>query len=141
MKKLWLGFLFLCVVPLFAEPKMMHFNEAANEEIVIFNKTSKSNAFKVSIHLPQQTIAKVNQWEGIYMDIEEGWVFLVKSPEIEPGKKWKSSSDYDLMQYADGIAIETRSEGKFTYSFKTVHDKLHIYVTNKTESTSVNDDW
>lgn len=141
MKKVFIFCLLFCVVPLFAEPVTMHFNEAANEEIVIVNKSCRSSAFKVSIHLPQQTIAKINQWEGFYRDIEEGWLFLVKSPDVAPNKKWKSSSDYELIQYADGIAIEARAGDLFSYSFETVHDKLYIYVKDKTNTISNTDDW
>lgn len=140
MKKLFLICFCFFVVPLIAEPKMMHFNEAANEEIVIVNQSKYANAFKVSIHLSQQVIAKINQWEGSYMEINDGWVFLVKSPEIYPDKKWKSSSDYEMIQYADGIAIEARSVGDFYYTFKTVHDKLYIYVHDGIKGNN-NNDW
>lgn len=120
--------LMTCVL-CFGEPYTMRINETANEEIVIENQTPYEDAFKISLHTQEQTIDRRNEWESVHYELQNEWFFLVKSPTIKPGKKWKSSSDYDKIQYADGLGIESKSGRQYTYSVKTIHDKLHIYVT------------
>lgn len=141
MKKSFLiTFISLISFMLFSQevPKgqIMQFNEKANEEIIITNISFK-DAFKISIHTTDSTTFHMNAFSANVVNSAEGWVFLVKTPELKYLEKWKSSSDYELLEHADYICIESKSGRKYNYTFETKHDKLYITVDSYKEG----DDW
>jgi hypothetical protein len=52
-------------------------------------------------------------------------------------EKWKSSSDFEVLELSDYICIESKSGRKYNYTFATKHDKLYITVNKFQEG----DDW
>jgi len=126
---------------LFAEePKgqIMRFNEEADEEIFVINLSGKSEAFKIWCHTTDQNLFSVGDVD--FKVSEEGWIFLTKTPLIENTKKWKSTSDYDALENADKLCIESKSGNKYNYYFEAKHDKLYITVTRYSERYE-GDDW
>lgn len=126
---------------LFAEEiqkgQIFEFNEAANEEIIITNTTLKKDAFKIYVHTKNGSAFHLNAFSANYTSIEEGWMFLTKTPEIKNKEKWKSSNDFDILELSDYICIESKSGTKYNYFFETKHDKLYITVSDFKEG----DDW
>jgi hypothetical protein len=126
---------------LFAEdPKgqIMRFNEEADEEIIVINNSGKSEAFKIWCHTTDRNLFS---FKDVDVKIAEaGWIFLTKTPLIESTKKWKSTSDYDALENADKLCIESKSGNKYNYYFEAKHDKLYITVTRYSEHDS-SDDW
>jgi len=141
MKKLFLIFLLSFTAFLFAEelPKgqIIQFNEKANEEIIVTNNTFFKDAFKISIHTTDSTSFHLNAFSASVVNSDEGWIYLTKTPELKNREKWKSSSDFELLEHADYICIESKTGNKYSYSFQTKHDKLYITVSEFKES----DDW
>lgn len=134
-------FALLCCSGLFADDpngQIMRFNEEADEEIIIINNSGKSEAFKIWCHTTDQNLFSVGDVD--FKVSEEGWIFLTKTPVIENGKKWKSSSDYDALENADRICIESKSGNNYNYDFEAKHDKLYITVTRYTENNK-EEDW
>lgn len=133
--------LVLSTFGLFAEElkgQILSFNEEADEEIIIINRSGKSEAFKIWCHTTDQNLFSIGD-VGFKIS-EEGWIFLTKTPVIENSKKWKSSSDYDALENSDKICIESKSGNKYNYYFETKHDKLYITVSKYTESDK-EEDW
>jgi hypothetical protein len=125
---------------LFAEePKgqIMSFNEKANEEIIITNTTFRKDAFKIYVHTTDSSAFHLNAFSASFTTAEEGWMFLVKTPELKNRDKWKSSNDFEIMEISDYICIESKSGNKYNYTFETKHDKLYITVSDYKEG----DDW
>ena len=122
----------------FAESYESLINEDADEEIIIKNESSCNEAFKIYVHLKEGNYVNVTP---VYVDVninqQDEWIFLVKSPMINKGFKWKSDSDYKCIRNSDKIRIETKSDRNYTYSFQTIHDKLYIIVTDYNEEN----DW
>jgi hypothetical protein len=141
MKKVLLFLiLLLSVSGLFAEElkgQIMPFNEKANEEIIVINNSPRSEAFKISIHTTDGSAFHMGAFSVSVTTSEEGWIYLTKTPDIRTGDKWKSSNDFELLELADAICIESKSGNKYTYNFETKHDKLYITVSNYKNS----DDW
>lgn len=132
--------LILSASGLFAEsPKgqILEFNQKANEEIIILNNTSKRESFKIYIHTGDNTAVHMGAFSVSVTTSEEGWSFLVKTPEIKSKEKWKSSQDYEHLENADYICIDTKSGNKYNYDFETKRDKLYITVS----PFSSGDDW
>lgn len=144
MKRFILVFvLILSASGLFAEehPKgqILPFNEKANEEIIVINNSLKIDAFKIYVHTTDQTSFHLNAFSASVVNTEEGWMYLTKTPELKNKEKWKSSSDFEVMEHADYICIESKSGKKYSYYFETKHDKLYITVDTYRENS--NDDW
>lgn len=134
MKKLFVfvTLLTIFVCGLFADNpdgQIMPFNEKANEEIIVINQSHRSDAFKIYIHATDSSAFHMNAFSVNVTKSEEGWVFLTKTPDIRNGEKWKSSSDFEIMELSNYICIESKSGNKYNYSFETKHDKLYITVT------------
>ena len=131
----------LSVSGLFAEEELkgqiMPFNEEANEEIIVTNTTLWKEAFKIYVHTKNGHAFHFNGFAANYTSTEEGWKFLVKTPELKNKEKWKSSSDFDILELSDYICIESKSGRKYNYTFETKHDKLYITVDVFKEG----DDW
>lgn len=122
----------------FAEPQEFPFNEDVDEEIIIVNNASTEDAFKISIRVPEGFYLNVDISSFKYLELDNaGYFYLTKSDLIKPNDKWKSTSDYELMEHADKIRIETKSGNKYSYTFRNKHDKLYIYVKDFEEG----DDW
>lgn len=113
------------------------FNEKANEEIFIINNSPRREAFKIYTHTKSGSAFHFNGFAVNYTSTEEGWNFVVKSPDIGCKEKWKSSNDFEILELSDYICIESKSGIKYNYTFETKHDKLYITVSNYKES----DDW
>jgi hypothetical protein len=131
--------LFACHL-LFAEElkgQIMPFNEKANEEIIITNTTLRKDAFKIYVHTTEGSAFHLNAFSASFTTAEEGWQFLIKTPEIKNNEKWKSPQDFEIMEISDYICIESKSGNKYTYNFETKHDKLYITVSTYKEG----DDW
>jgi hypothetical protein len=134
--------LFACNL-LFAEEEknlkgqIMLFNEKANEEIIITNNTFFKDAFKIYVHTKNGSSFHFNGFYANYTSTEEGWQFLVKTTEIKNREKWKSSTDFEVLELSDYICIESKSGRKYNYTFETKHDKLYITVDKFQEG----DDW
>ena len=125
---------------LFAEDlkgQILSFNEDANEEIIILNTTFDKEAFKIYVHTKDGHTFHFNGFVANYTSTEEGWQFLTKSPELKSKEKWKSSSDFEVLELSDYICIESKTGNKYNYEFETKHDKLYITVSNYKEG----DDW
>ena len=126
---------------LFAEKELkgqvMPFNQKANEEIIVINNTFLKDAFKIYVHTKNGTAFHFNGFYSNYTSTEEGWQFLVKTTEIKNREKWKSSSDFEVLELSDYICIESKSGRKYNYTFETKHDKLYITVDKFQEG----DDW
>lgn len=142
MKKIiFVLLLVLSASGLFAEEitkgQTFQFNEAANEEIIIINNTKNTDAFKIYIHTTDATSFHFGAFSASVVNSGEGWMYLTKTPEIKGKSKWKSSSDFELLEHSDLITIETKSGNKYSYNFETKHDKLYITVTDFIEG----DDW
>ena len=142
MKKLFLIFLLLFInLGLFAEEELkgqvFPFNEKANEEIIITNKSFCKDAFKIYVHTKSGHSFRFNGFYANYASTEEGWKFLTKTPEIKNNDKWKSPSDFEILELSDYICIESKSGRKYNYTFETKHDKLYITVDVFNEG----DDW
>lgn len=144
MKRLFLLFiLILSASGLFAEEEknlkgqIMLFNEKANEEIIITNNTFFKDAFKIYVHTKNGSAFHFNGFYANYTSTEEGWQFLVKTTEIKNREKWKSSTDFEVLELSDYICIESKSGRKYNYTFETKHDKLYITVDKFQEG----DDW
>jgi len=124
--------LLLLSFSVFCEPMEFPFNEDADEEIIVVNESSEADAFKVYVHVPEELDGSVDVNVSLTNvnvgRLKEGWVFLTKTPIVEKGKKWKSSSDYRIMKRANFIMIDNKSNKKLTYSFRSKHDKLVITV-------------
>lgn len=140
MKRAILFFiLVLSVSGLFAldEPKgqTFPFNETANEEIYVINMSSNSDAFKIYVYTRTGQVYHYNGFSSNYTRTEEGWNYLTKTPELKAKEKWKSSSDFDIMELSDYICIESKSGNKYNFDFETKHDKLYITVKD------FNDEW
>ena len=132
--------LILSVSGLFAEEpegQIMPFNEKANEEIIVINTTLRKDAFKIYVHTTDSSAFHLNAFSASYTSTEEGWMFLAKTPELKNKEKWKSSSDFEVMETSDFICIESKSGTKYNYTFETKHDKLYITVSPFKEG----DDW
>lgn len=126
-------FLLSSIFLMFAEPYESLINEDADEEIIIVNKTLDKEAFKIYIHLKEKNGANVDVSlfnVDVTIDQKDEWIFLVKSPILDKKSKWKSDSDYKCIKNADKIRIETKSNKRYTYYFRTIHDKLYINVTD-----------
>jgi hypothetical protein len=141
MKKLFIVLsLVFAVSGLFAEdPKgqMLPLNQDANEEIIVINSSSNKDAFKIYIHTTDKTSFHMGAFAASVVNTEEGWIFLCKTPELKNNEKWKSPSDYEMIENSDYICIESKSGNKYNYTFATKHDKLYITVKNYNEG----DDW
>ena len=125
---------------LFSEPpkgQILNLNTKANEEIIIINYAYRKEAFKIYIHTTDATSFHLNAFSASVINSEEGWIYLTKTPEIIHQNQWKSSQDYELLEHADYICIDTKSGNKYIYEFETKHDKLYITVLPYKES----DDW
>lgn len=137
---IFVSFLTIFMCGLFAEnPKgqLIQFNEKANEEIIVINQCFKKDAFKISIHTTDGSAFHMGAFSVNVTTAEEGWIYLTKTPEIRNGEKWKSPNDYELLELADYICIESKSGNKYNYNFETKHDKLYITVLPYKEG----DDW
>ena len=121
------------------DPKgqIMPFNQKANEEIIITNTTFRKDAFKIYVHTTDSSAFHLNAFSASFTTAEEGWMFLVKTPELKNRDKWKSDSDFEVMEISDYICIESKSGNKYNYTFETKHDKLYITVSDYKEG----DDW
>ena len=121
------------------DPKgqIMPFNQKANEEIIITNTTFRKDAFKIYVHTTDSSAFHLNAFSASFTTAEEGWMFLVKTPELKNKDKWKSDSDFEVMEISDYICIESKSGNKYNYTFETKHDKLYITVSDYKEG----DDW
>jgi hypothetical protein len=131
--------LFACHL-LFAENlkgQILPSNQKANEEIIITNTAFTKDAFKISVHTTDKTSFHMGAFSASVTNTEEGWMFLCKSAEIKKGEKWKSSSDFEVIENSDYICIESKSGNKYNYTFETKHDKLYITVSDFKEG----DDW
>ena len=117
--------------------QIMLFNEKANEEIIITNNTFFKDAFKIYVHTKNGSAFHFNGFYANYTSTEEGWQFLVKTTEIKNREKWKSSTDFEVLELSDYICIESKSGRKYNYTFETKHDKLYITVDKFQEG----DDW
>jgi hypothetical protein len=117
--------------------QIFHFNEDANEEIIITNTTWNKEAFKVYVHTKNASVHHFNGFHSNYTSTEEGWQFLAKTTELKNNGKWKSSSDFEVLELSDYICIESKSGNKYNYTFETKHDKLYITVSTFKEG----DDW
>ena len=141
MKKLFIILVvLLCASGLFAEDlkgQIFTFNEDANEEIIVINTTFKKEAFKIYVHTKNASAFHFNGFAANYTSTEEGWQFLAKTPELKNKEKWKSSSDFEILELSDYICIESKSGNKYNYTFETKHDKLYITVSEYKEG----DDW
>ncbi len=113
------------------------FNEKANEEIIVINNTPRKEAFKIYVHTRNASAFHFNGFAANYTSTEEGWQFVTKTPEIKNKEKWKSSSDFEILELSDYICIESKSGKKYNYTFETKHDKLYITVSEFKEG----DDW
>ena len=113
------------------------FNEDANEEIIIINSAARKEAFKIYVHTKNGSAFHFNGFAANYTSTEEGWKFLVKSPDIKSNEKWKSSSEFEVLELSDYISIESKSGLKYNYTFETKRDKLYITVTEFKKG----DDW
>jgi hypothetical protein len=125
---------------LFAEEprgQILPFNEKANEEIIIINNSPRKEAFKIYVHTTGDSSFHMGAFSASFTTTEEGWQFLTKTPEVKVKEKWKSSSDFEILELSDYICIESKSGNKYNYSFETKHDKLYITVSNFKEG----DDW
>ena len=132
--------LILSVSGLFTEElkgQILSFNEKANEEIIIINSSPRREAFKIYVHTKDGHAFHFNGFVANYTSTEEGWQFLAKSPELKSKEKWKSSSDFEVLELSDYICIESKTGNKYNYEFETKHDKLYITVSNYKEG----DDW
>ena len=141
MKKFFIVFLlsfvsFISFAQDLPKGQIMQFNEKANEEIIVINNSFK-DAFKISIHTTDSTSFHLNAFSASLTNSEEGWMFLVKTPELKCNEKWKSSSDFEFLEHADYICIESKSGRKYNYTFETKRDKLYITVNSYKEG----DDW
>jgi hypothetical protein len=119
------------------EGQILQFNEKANEEIIVINQSYRKDAFKISVHTTDGSAFHMNAFSVNVTKSEEGWIFLTKTPDIRSGEKWKSSSDFEIMELSDYICIESKSGNKYNYNFETKHDKLYITVSPYKEG----DDW
>ena len=142
MKRLVLLFiLILSASGLFAEEELkgqvIPFNQKANEEIIVINNTFFKDAFKIYVHTKNGTAFHFNGFYNNYTSTEEGWQFLAKTTDIKNMEKWKSSSDFEVLELSDYICIESKSGRKYNYTFATKHDKLYITVNKFQEG----DDW
>ena len=117
--------------------QIFSFNEDANEEIIIINNSPRREAFKIYVHTKDGHTFHFNGFVANYTSTEEGWKFLTKSPELKSKEKWKSSSDFEVLELSDYICIESKTGNKYNYEFETKHDKLYITVSNYKEG----DDW
>ena len=117
--------------------QIMLFNEKANEEIIITNNTFFKDAFKIYVYTKNGSAFHLNGFYANYTSTEEGWQFVTKTPEIKNNEKWKSSSDFEVLELSDYICIESKSGRKYNYTFETKHDKLYITVDTFKEG----DDW
>lgn len=126
---------------LFAEEdlkgQIFPFNQDANEEIIVTNTTWNKEAFKIYVHTKSGYVQRSNGFYSNYTSTEEGWQFLTKTPELKNKEKWKSSSDFEVLELSDYICIESKSGNKYNYTFETKHDKLYITVSDFAEG----DDW
>ena len=126
---------------LFAEEdlkgQIFPFNQDANEEIIVTNTTWNKEAFKIYVHTKSGYVQHHNAFVSNYTSTEEGWQFLTKTPELKNKEKWKSSSDFEVLELSDYICIESKSGKKYNYTFETKHDKLYITVSDFVEG----DDW
>ena len=133
--------LVLCASGLFAEEdlkgQIFPFNQDANEEIIVTNTTWNKEAFKIYVHTKSGYVQHSNGFYSNYTSTEEGWQFLTKTPELKNKEKWKSSSDFEVLELSDYICIESKSGNKYNYTFETKHDKLYITVSDFAEG----DDW
>jgi hypothetical protein len=141
MKKLFIALIVLLSASgVFAEePKgqIMPFNDKANEEIIVTNMTFKKDAFKIYVHTKGGSAFHLNAFSANYTSTEEGWLYLTKTTELRNKETWKSSSDFEVLEFSDYICIESKSGTKYNYSFQTKHDKLYITVSVFREG----DDW
>lgn len=141
MKKLFiLVCLFITCNFLFSEDlkgQILPFNETANEEIYVINNTFDIEAFKIYVHTKNGKAFHFNGFAANYTSTEEGWKYLTKTPLLKNRDKWKSSSDFDILELSDYICIESKSGKKYNYTFETKHDKLYITVDVFREG----DDW
>lgn len=114
----------------------------ADEEVVIKNNSSFEECFRVFVCLPASSgttvsvkgLDKVNVRTG---DYPEEWKYVCTSPSIPSHSKWKSSSDYPVVEDAVAIRILTKSGRDYSYYFEEHSDKLHIIVTDLKDS----DNW
>ena len=124
MKKLFLIFLLMFInLGLFAEEELkgqvFPFNEKANEEIIIINKSFCNDAFKIYVHTKSGHSFRFNGFYANYASTEEGWKFLTKTPEIKNNDKWKSPSDFEILELSLDLhkskedVITTEYEDKF----------------------------
>jgi hypothetical protein len=141
MKKLFIVLIVLLSASgLFTEDlkgQILSFNEDANEEIIVLNTTFDKEAFKIYVHTKKGSVQHFNAFVSNYTSTEEGWQFLTKTPELKNKEKWKSSSDFEVLELSDYICIESKSGKKYNYTFETKHDKLYITVSTYREG----DDW
>lgn len=117
--------------------QILPFNEDANEEVIIINNSSRSEAFKIYVHTISGSVHHFNGFAANSTTTTEGWNYLTKSPEIQSESKWKSSNDFEVLELSDYICIESKSGKKYNYTFETKHDKLYITVSDFAEG----DDW
>lgn len=115
----------------------MNFNEKANEEIIIINNSPRKEAFKIYVHTTEGSAFHMGAFSVSVTTSEEGWQFLIKTPEVKVNEKWKSPNDFEVMELSDAICIESKSGIKYNYTFETKHDKLYITVSNYKKG----DDW
>ena len=141
MKKIIFVLAVLLCSGLFAEEdlkgQIFSFNEDANEEIIVINNSPRKEAFKIYVHTKDGHTFHFNGFVANYTSTEEGWNFLTKTPDIKCREKWKSSSDFEVLELSDYICIESKSGNKYNYTFETKHDKLYITVSDYKEG----DDW
>lgn len=117
--------------------QVLPINEKANEEIIIINNSPRKEAFKIYTHTKNGSALHFNYFGVNYTSTEEGWNFVLRTPDVKCNEKWKSSSDYEILELSDYICIESKSGIKYNYTFETKHDKLYITVSNYKEG----DDW
>ena len=121
------------------EPRgqILPINQKANEEIIVLNTTFRKDAFKITVHTTDKTSFHMGAFSASVTNTEEGWLFLCKTPELKNNEKWKSPSDYEVIENSDYICIESKTGTKYNYTFETKHDKLYITVCDFKEG----DDW
>lgn len=132
--------MFPCLFAQKLKGQILPLNEKANEEIVIYNTAAK-DAFKIYVHTTDASDVESLEYSEDGTELEDGWVFLVKSPDIKRKKEWMSNSDYEILEHVDYICIESRSGNKYNYYFETRHDKLYITVYKYNEKTDSDSEW